>query len=116
MITGFIQEQIPTRMKQFGYGEDYSVQWYCLTVPGSSTITWRVDNYWIYLPQELTLEVVNMVVESDIGFLETKSPKHTLNSFEHTGKFSVTNREATPARLNMIIAVPHCVTLNLKQA
>lgn len=116
MITGFIQEHIPTRMKHFGYGEDYSVQWYSITVPGSTTITWRVDNYWIYLPQELNLDAVDMEVESDVGFLETKSPKHSLNSFEHTGKFSVTNRDATPARLHMIIAIPHCVTPNLNQA
>ncbi len=116
MTTGFIQEQIPIRMAQFGYGGEYSLQWLCITVPAGHTATWRVDSYWVYIPQELNLDVVDMVVESDIGFLETKSPKHTINSFEHTGKFSVTNRDAAPARLHMIIAVPHCVTPNLKQA
>lgn len=106
MTTSFIQEYIPVRMREMGFGRRFRTLMRTKYIGGGATLTLNAWNVWVYFPYELLATAPNITVESNFAFMDLSAGKHNEQGFEHTGKITITNRDAGPAVVSFLMAVP----------
>ncbi|MEM6269873.1 MAG: hypothetical protein AAF998_10570 [Bacteroidota bacterium] len=106
MTTSFIQETIPVRMREMGFGRNYHVQMRTLTIPANAIFVFPAFNTWLYCPYELLNTAVGITVESAYGILDSTGTGYNEQQFEHTGQVTITNTQPSPLTLTLMLAIP----------
>lgn len=107
MTTSFILDQLPRRMAELGYGENFRTKMQTLVIPAGATKQFRWYNVRAFFPAEnLPRTGKSIMIESDFGVWES-SGKFSRLQHEHTGKVTITNFQTTPVMLTVILAIPY---------
>ena len=107
MTTAYIQDIIPARMAEMGFGERYRVEHRTAYLPGNARVTIRAWNAWVWLPSEAFTPLMRVSVESNFGCLDNMATDLTKRQHEHTGRITVKNLDSIGTFLTMIVATPH---------
>ncbi|MEM6271425.1 MAG: hypothetical protein AAF998_18460 [Bacteroidota bacterium] len=105
MTTSFIQETIPIRMREMGFGRNYHVQMRTINIPANATFVFPAFNTWLYCPYELLNTAIGITVESAYGILDTTGQGYNEQQFEHSGQVTITNTQPSTLTLTIILAV-----------
>lgn len=105
MNSSFVQEHIPRRMREMGFGRDYRVEMQTWFIPAASRVIKPLYNVWAFFPVEFISDE-SLKVESDFGYLDF-SATHNEVHYEHTGRVIIDNTKGTgPSFVAVILAIP----------
>ena len=95
-------EYIPGRMKELGYGDDYSIQFRHFVLPAKEEIKVNAENQLLLL-----IEPVDTVsVESDAGIFDVTIDYVNELQYEHQGSVRIRNYAAITQHARFIQVIP----------
>lgn len=106
MTIGFIQEHIPERMAELGFGKGYFTRMRTIAVAKWEEVVIPAFNQWLFFPSDLQSSNPGLKIESNFGLLNLGNPELFEQQFEHTGKVTISNKSPQDERVSFLVAVP----------
>jgi hypothetical protein len=103
MNIGFVLDQIPRRMKELGYGNNYYTRIRHFNLSASQEILINAMTDYYYLIEENQ----NLKMESHLGIYDTANNKINEMQHEHHGQITITNKSIENIQVILIQVIPY---------